>query len=225
LLASQISFQSFREKRDWLDDQEDELNEAFNVVESPKDQSEEINLEWKEAGPEPKYEQDDGPLTATQVEQIKETVQFKDPGEHPSDTLQYEILEDVDDEPVNVGPAFEGVKIDGEWIQTGPSLEKEPEQPSALDQWNTMIAEVEKNIQTEQQADPPRVDNPTSDYVTIDGERYHKRAAPRGYIQNEEQQEGGKWQEITNKAVKITEQEYIEKAKERREESNPNNPA
>jgi Tfp pilus assembly protein PilO len=224
LLASQISFQSFREKRDWLDNQEDELNEAFNVVESPKEQSEEINLEWKEAGPEPKYEQDDGPLTEKQIEEIKETVQFKDPGEHPSDTLQYEILEDVDDEPVNVGPAFEGVKIDGEWIQTGPSLEKEPEQPSALDQWNTMIAEVEKNIQTEQQADPPRVDNPTSDYVVIDGERFHKRAVPAGYIQNEEQQEGGKWQEIT-KATKITEQEYLEKAKANREESNPNNPA
>jgi len=234
LLASQISFQSFREKRDWLDDQEDDLNESTfvadqilkaGVANSNPDDNVPVDLEWKEAGPEPKYEQDDGPLTATQVEQIKESVKFKDPGEHPADTLDYQILEDVDDEPINVGPAFEGVKIDGEWIQTGPALEKESEQPSAVDQWNTMIAEVEKNIQTEQQAEPPRVDNPTSDYVTIDGERYHKRAAPRGYIQNEEQQEGGKWQEITNKAVKITEQEYIEKAKERREESNPNNPA
>jgi hypothetical protein len=219
LLASQISFQNFRER-------ENTSKTITKVIESSSvDKIETVDLEWKEAGPEPKYEQDDGPLTATQVDQIKESVKFKDPGEHPADTLDYQILEDVDDEPINVGPAFEGVKIDGEWIQTGPALEKESEQPSAVDQWNTMIAEVEKNIQTEQQAEPPRVDNPTSDYVTIDGDRYHKRAAPRGYIQNEEQQEGGKWQEITNKAVKITEQEYIEKAKERREESNPNNPA
>jgi hypothetical protein len=51
LLASQISFQSFREKRDWIDDQIDELNEAFN---------------------KPNYPQDDGPLTDNQIAQLKE---------------------------------------------------------------------------------------------------------------------------------------------------------
>jgi hypothetical protein len=227
LLASQISFQSFREKRDWLDDQEDELNEAFKEVPTPAESvpPEHVELEWKEAGPELAYEQDNGPLTETQIDQIKESIQFKDPGEHPADTLDYQILDDVVDEVIDTGPNFEGVKIDGEWIQTGPALEKE--EPSPLDQWNTMIAEAEKAVEAEKQTlpqPPQNVEHPSGEYVTINGERFHKRAVPRGYIQNEEQQEGGKWKEIT-KAAQITEQEYIEKAKEKREENNPNNPA
>jgi hypothetical protein len=201
LLASQISFQNFRER-------ENTSETITEVIEQPSvDKVETVDLEWKEAGPEPKYEQDDGPLTETQIDQIQKSVQFKDPGEHPADTLDYQILEDVDDEPEDLGTGLEKAEAD------------------PLAQWNSMIAEAEKAVEAEKQAEPQRIDNPTSDYVVIDGERYHKRAAPRGYIQNEEQQEGGKWQEITNKAVKITEQEYIEKAKERREESNSNNPA
>jgi hypothetical protein len=90
-----------------------------------------------------------------------------------------------------------------------------------------MIAEAEKAVEAEKQTlpqPPQNVEHPSGEYVTINGERFHKRAVPRGYIQNEEQQEGGKWKEIT-KAAQITEQEYIEKAKEKREENNPNNPA
>jgi len=209
LLASQISFQSFREKRDWIDDQAEELTEAFNapdpyvaeVGEKPTaDEIESVELEWKEAGPEPAYEQDDGPLTEQQIEQLEESVKLADPGEHPKDNLQYEFLdEEHDPEFVDEGPNFEGVKVDGEWIQTGPTFEEiTPPEP------------------------PQTVEHPSGEYVTINGERFHKRAVPRGYVQNEEQQEGGKWKEIT-KATQITEQEYIEKAKEQREKNNPNN--
>jgi len=197
LLASQISFQNFRDR-----EQEDTPDPYIaDVGEKPTaDEIESVELEWKEAGPEPKYEQDDGPLTEQQIEQLEESVKLADPGEHPKDTLQYQFVdEEHEPEFVDEGPNFEGVKVDGEWIQTGPTFEEiTPPEP------------------------PQTVEHPSGEYVTINGERFHKRAVPRGYVQNEEQQEGGKWKEIT-KATQITEQEYIEKAKEKREENNTNN--
>jgi len=207
LLASQISFQNFREREDLMsnykpddgpltDQQIDQIRES-------------IDLEWKEQGPIP---MPTGPLTDWTTTAIHEPViepaQFKDPGEHPADTLDYQILEDVDDEPEDLGTGLEKTEAD------------------PLAQWNSMIAEAEKAVEAEKQETPPMtyIEQPKSDYVTINGERFSKRAIPAGYVQNEEQTESGKWQEITN-AVKITEQEYLEKAKERREENNSNNPA
>jgi DNA integrity scanning protein DisA with diadenylate cyclase activity len=200
LLASQISFQNFRER-------ENATGPIVEVVEQPiVDAVETVDLEWQEAGPESKYKQDDGPLTETQIDQIKKSVQFKDPGEHPADTLDYQF-------------------IDEEYEPEAPGIEVRKE-IEPLAQWNSMIAEAEKAVEAEKQEAPSMtyIEQPKSDYVTINGERFSKRAIPAGYVQNEEQKQSGKWQEITN-AVKITEQEYIEKAKERREENNPNNPA
>ena len=107
LLAAQMTFQWAREQKEkiWADDQAEELTEAFN---------------------NPNYSQDDGPLTDSQVEQVKETV-----------------------------TEFEGVREPGgEWIQTGPSFEvtadstdniEEVEAPQMpIEQWNAMIAEAEK---------------------------------------------------------------------------------
>ena len=42
---------------------------------------------------DPEYEQDDGPLTEQQIEELKKSVKLSDPGEHPADTLQYEESE------------------------------------------------------------------------------------------------------------------------------------
>jgi len=144
LLAAQMTFAWTREQKEknWLDDQADELTEAFNtpdpyvsdVGEKPTD-----------------YEKDDGPLTETQIEQIKETI-----------------------------TEFEGVREPGgEWIQTGPEFQvpkKEPiveyqildefheEEPlphitadseehiSELDKWNAMIAEAEKEVAKAQES-------------------------------------------------------------------------
>jgi hypothetical protein len=210
LLSSQVSFQNFRER-------ENTTKPIANVIEQPAvDEVETIDLEWKEEGPVGNvpmptapltswtitmYEPDDGPLTETQIEQIKDSVKFNDPGEHPADTFEYQILEDVE-EPVDV------VEIDNSWTQ--PELD-----------FNASIEPEPVVVET-----PPMtyIEQPKTDYVTINGERFSKRAIPAGYVQNEEQKQSGKWQEITN-AVKITEQEYLEKAKERREENNPNNPA
>jgi energy-converting hydrogenase Eha subunit A len=206
LLASQISFQNFREREDLMsnykpddgpltDQQIDQIRES-------------IDLEWKEEGPIP---MPTGPLTTWTTTAIHEPVieppQFKDPGEHPADTLEYQFI-DEEHEPET------------------PGTDVGKDEPDPLSQWNSMIAEAEKAVEAEKQEPPPQtyVEEPSGEYVTINGERFSKRAIPAGYVQNEEQKQSGKWQEITN-AVKITEQEYLEKAKERREENNPNNPA
>jgi len=206
LLSSQVSFQNFREREDpkpgyepdngpLTDQQIDQIRES-------------IDLEWKEQGPIP---MPTGPLTTWTTTAIHEPViepaQFTDPGEHPADTLEYQFI-DEEHEPET------------------PGIGVEKDEADPLAQWNSMIAEAEKAVEAEKQEPPPMtyIEQPKSDYVTINGERFSKRAIPAGYVQNEEQKQSGKWQEITN-AVKITEQEYIEKAKERREENNPNNPA
>jgi hypothetical protein len=212
LLASQISFQNFREREDpnerELREFADAFNEVFEEVEEKPvvDEIEPVDLEWKEEGPVGNIPVPEAPITTwimpVEPEPIKEPPQFKDPGEHPQDTFEYQILEDADEEPEEV------VEIDNSWTQ--PELDFD--------------AVVEPELVVEEPPKPVIKSLSNSDYVEIDGQRFSKRALPAGYVQNEEQQESGKWQEITN-AVKITEQEYLEKAKERREENNPNNPA
>jgi hypothetical protein len=201
LLASQISFQNFRERENLMPDYEPDNGP---LTDQQIDQiKESIDLEWKEQGPMPT-----GPMpTWTKIhEPVIKPAQFKDPGEHPADTLEYQFI-DEEHEPENPGTILSKEEVD------------------PLAQWNQMIAQVEKAVEAENQEPPPPtyLEEPNGEYVTINGERYSKRAIPAGYVQNEEQQQGGKWQEIT-KAVQITEQEYLEKAKEKREENNPNNP-
>jgi len=111
------------------------------------------------------------PFTTEEIQALDDRPKpsvFKDPGEHPQDTLQYEEVKpeveakdekkepEVDPyaylkkpfvhftnlkpmvarpedtkkeekvEPEDTTPMFEGVKIDGEWVQTGPTLTKKP---------------------------------------------------------------------------------------------------
>ena len=65
LLSSQISFQNFREREDPNEQELQEFADAFNEV-----------FDEKPAN----YEPDDGPLTAEQIEQIKESVDPHPPG-------------------------------------------------------------------------------------------------------------------------------------------------
>jgi len=60
---------------------------------------------------------------------------------------------------------------------------------------------------------PP--DYEDGDYVVINGERFHKKAVPRGYIQNEEQQESNLWSNTVsnNNPQPITPQQYIDTSK------------
>ena len=115
------------------------------------------------------------------------------------------------------GPNFEGVKDPntGEWVQTGPTFKE----PKPVDPYNDKGIDWD-NIPPDQQ------------YITIDGERMHIRAAremhgPKhirttdSYVQNEEQQESGLWNKV------ISEQEYRDKLEKNKNEptNNTNNPA
>jgi hypothetical protein len=135
LLAAQMTFGWMREQKErtWIDDQADDLTEAFN---------------------KPNYPQDDGPLTDSQITQVKETV-----------------------------TEFEGVREPGgEWIQTGPTFEvpitpthtevpsetpltalggditateEKPEEvveDLPLEQWNKMLEEAERAALAEAEA-------------------------------------------------------------------------
>jgi hypothetical protein len=114
-------------------------------------------------------------------------------------------------------PNFEGVKdlTTGEWIQTGPTFAKS----KPLDPYDNKGINWD-NIPADQQ------------YITIDGERMHIKAAremhgPKhirttdSYVQNEEQQESGLWNKV------ISEQEYRDKLEKNKNEptNNTNNPA
>jgi len=75
LLAAQMTFQWAREQKErvWIDDQADELTEAFNP---------------------PAYEPDDGPLTADQTKQINETVEMVTGTPEIVDTKPEQVIEE-----------------------------------------------------------------------------------------------------------------------------------
>jgi hypothetical protein len=147
LLSSQVSFQNFREREN---SNKQELPKIA-VDEPPTvDETTSVDLEWKEQGPIPMPV---GPLTTWTTTAIHEPViepaQFKDPGEHPADTLEYEILEDVE-EPVEV------VEIDNSWTQPeldfNAPLQEEP--PVIIEQPKPVVIKAMSN----------------GDYVEINGQ-------------------------------------------------------
>jgi hypothetical protein len=98
---------------------------------------------------EPAYEQDDGPLTEEQIEQVVESAEVP------------KILAmgvDVVDRPGDyVGqPEFEGVKVNGEWVQTGPTFDTPKELIT-----DGVTSEIYKKLE--------------GDYVEFEGKRMHER--------------------------------------------------
>lgn len=96
---------------------------------------------------EPAYEQDDGPLTEEQIEQIVESVEDTkiltmgiDEVERPGD---YVVA------PEETSPSYEGVKVNGEWVQTGPAFK-------------SVIPEIKVSRD--------------SDYIEYNGKKMHKTA-------------------------------------------------
>ena len=130
LLAAQMTFQWAREQKEkiWVDDQAEELTEAFN---------------------KPNYPQDDGPLTDSQLAQVNETVTdfegVREPGGEwvqtgpefevakKEPTIEYQILDEFhEEEPLP--PTISDLTADSS------------EHISELDKWNAMIAEAEKEV-------------------------------------------------------------------------------
>ena len=88
---------------------------------------------------DPTYEQDDGPLTDEQINQLKESVQrFNDAGEHPQDTFEHEHTEE--EVPTETQPTALGGDI---------TASEETVEGNSIDQWNKMIEEAEKAVQEE----------------------------------------------------------------------------
>jgi energy-converting hydrogenase Eha subunit A len=209
LLASQYSFQRFREieekeKTDWIDDQVDELNDSnfvadeilkAGVTNSNPDDNIPIVEELKE-GDSPRVEEavvDTEPTTVT-----TSTIEYKflDEVTIPEYTEDFLVENKADD----TSPNFEGVKVDGEWVQTGPEFGR-------------------SEITVDWESIPPE-----QEYIVIDGQNMHVKAAkafykqtPKvsGYVQNEEQSEGTKWNRV------ISEAEYRDKINN----ANKNNPS
>ena len=204
LLASQFSFQRFREQdedqevKDWFDrgrERARELDEEADAIlkqgvtnSDPNDNVGVMAQELAESipGDGTLYDQDDGPLTAEQVEQIK-----KHAAEHlPTGSVttstslfpEYQILDD-------------------------------DHEPDHIETWNRLIEEAEKEIIASQQGSTSTVTH-TEDSIVIEDDAgiavIPNITIPEGYVQNEEQNENGsKWKEISS----VTETTYLETAR------------
>jgi energy-converting hydrogenase Eha subunit A len=200
LLASQFSFQRFREQeeeqavkdwfdqgkerarqldqeRNWLDDQEDELNGSAFV---------DPNEDMGPSGPEPHYEPDDGPITEQQYEAIiADAKEHLPSGEITTSTTLFPSYQILDDD----------------------------HEPDHIETWNRMIEEAEKEIVASQQATTSTVTH-TEDSIVIEDSAgtavIPNITVPEGYVQNEEQNsDSTKWKEISN----VTESTYLETAR------------
>ena len=161
LLASQISFQNFREREDPNERELQEFADAFNEV-------------FNE--PEEEITEGDSPRGTTEVVDSKPpTVTTSILEQHPYLTAGFKHFENL--EPLVA-------KVD--------DTKEEPKVPEVK---------------------PPVKTHSSGEYVEIDGQRFHVRSMPAGYVQNEEQQASGQW-------TKITEEEYLSKANEKNNTNN-----
>jgi energy-converting hydrogenase Eha subunit A len=97
--------------------------------------------------------------------------------------------------------------------KTAPAEPEAPHSPFIPDQAFKEIMEAKPAPATRAPGVPP--DYEDGDYVVINGERFHKKAVPSGYIQNEEQQESNLWSNTVsnNNPQAITPQQYIDTVK------------
>jgi len=143
LLAAQMTFQWAREQKEkiWIDEQADDLTAAWNP---PHATGTDNPIDF------PKYAPDDGPLTESQIEQIKETA--------IEPVVAYTIGEE-DHEPDYPEPKV--VTADS----TQPVIE---EDDSELSRWNKMIEEAEKEVLAQQTTVEQRVAKGET-YIDNDG--------------------------------------------------------
>ena len=235
LLSSQISFQNFRERLagesqkpdPWIADvgekpTEEELKDDFLPTYeeiTPKDEDLLNDPEVKEffekgkavaraldAGePLPEFAKED---TTIVVEHHPDTHPYLRQGfKYPAD---YE----------RVGPMVAPLESTNNWAVSHEPLTKQIQEYSPPQE---IVEEPKNQVNIDWDNLPP-----DTQYLTINGERMHVKAAkdlygpkhlvtPPGYVQNEEQQESGQWNKV------ISEQEYRAKAEEKiKNESNNN---
>jgi len=199
LLASQVSFQNFRERKQALKEQTVALTAA------------------------PAYEPDDGPLTDSQIEQIKKMVEEEklskkvdsDPilAEPRINQWQEEVINqlkaiDVDATNISQDPKNAVDILVQHYVDLAIDIKEQEEKERLLkdveqkEKYVTLINALETSVKELH-------DERDDLHQQID----HLQSA---YVQNEEQSESGRW----NRLTKITEEEYIEKAKKKNDNSN-----
>jgi hypothetical protein len=142
-----------------------------------------LELQKKSQELEAKYKADDGALTDEQLEQIKQSsIPPEELPEHGVHVVEPDIK-------------YTFVSEDQEPDYIEPAQEP-------------VVEEIVAESAAPQ--NPNIVEHADGEYVTIDGQTYHRNAVPAGYIQNEEQTQSNLWSTVGNP---ITRQEYFEKAK------------
>jgi hypothetical protein len=201
LLAAQMTFGWAREQKEhtWIDDQAEELTDAFNE-------------------PTPAYEQDEGPLTDAQIEQIKDNTIVevsRDIGPLPP-LFPDPAPEPTADQTVSVNPTPVAFVAD---------------EDSELAKWNKMIEEAEKEVLAQQETTMEERLATGETYINEEGvetpldEESKKKdlhdsgrigsdtnQESIGYVQNQEQTTNTIWARVAG--IKPREQLYIEYSKD-----------
>jgi len=211
LLASQISFQKFKEQEDpnecELQESADAFNEEFaggsdtveekSILESHPYLTKPFN-HFTNTTPivhkpeqEPAYEADDGALTNEQISQIVVLAPVPIEVREESRTVRTKIFPAP--EPVIPYTVLDEYH-DPDYLES-PSLE---------------------NTATEVKPEPTVSLHTSNDYVEINGQTYHKNAVPAGlqsYVQNEEQKQSNLW------TTTISQEQYLQASQEKFEPS------
>lgn len=242
LLASQISFQSFRDREQWnferdLEEAADAFNDVFadELANTKKTPGELMGLKpdaWvADVGEKPTKEEledlFDDPEVKGFFEKGRAVAKALDAGEPlpeftKNDTTTETVEENFQDKHPYLYKGDFWKKPEG-WISVGPLVAKSE---TVEDTTSTVVAE----------STPVYPERPTFDfeslpadveYVKIDGQMMHIRAAKsiynqapklsEGYIQNEEQSESGVWGKV------ISEAEYREQAQAKLQNDGKNN--
>jgi energy-converting hydrogenase Eha subunit A len=206
LLASQYSFQRFREQESdvdllhntvehtWLDDQAEELTEAF----AEKSTADEI----LQAGVTNSKPEDNVPVAEEEYAIEKSTP-----------NVEYKILEDVDEEPDTI-PVVNNQLLAPITRQVEEFVDTKPEPIRTVITGNraspvtkifkappaTLSTITEAVVQSQLEDDQRHfVTDMGNGYIQVDGQMYHEGSIPphiQGYIQNEEQRESGVWSAV-----------------------------
>jgi hypothetical protein len=209
LLASQISFQEFREREGRKESGGVILDKDGTIIglrAAPKEEPKE--------GDSPVRAEDDIVDSQPTVTTSTSTVEYifideHSYPDHPADEYIIEELPGTEFEPIDCNKCGTEL-VDAPNIglhcpnpECGLSPLEEPAyEPDDGPLTDSQVEQIKEIVQT---------DNNYSEYVQVNGQTYHRNAAPAGYIQNEEQKESNLWSNT------ITSEEYLQTSKTKKE--------
>ena len=179
LLASQYSFQNFRERNatpygEWTEQDFEEISNDAWVADVGEKPTAEEKLETME-GDSPEKESD-----------VVSTATVTEPAPHHPDTHPY---------------LRQGFKYPEDWVSVGPIVAKTEEPQESTEPTET----IDDPVST---SEPEEVHfHKSGEFAVINGQTYNIKALPAGYVQNEEQKESNLWTSTVGNT--ITQDEYI----------------